>query len=523
MGTKQFDNYADLITFTRASGGTALRPISYGSELVTNGTFDSDVSGWVAGNNSGSISWNNGAGDVENDGTSFNMGVSSGITLEIGKVYQISASLISETVSNSYFSVSSLVNNKTTNTQFGDVLISVGETKTVVFVATISTAYVHIFAQGTGISTFDNISVKEVLFDQPNAPLTLFNHPTNIPRIEYDADGNRLGLLVEEQRTNLFTYSEDFSDAVWTKSNTTISTNVATAPDGLLTADKLVKDSGLNGQFYGGGASVTSGVIYTFSLFAKKGEYDFIKVAGGGAAFGNTGTTVNLNDGSFTTDGSFVGGVTPVGDGWYKITASRTSNSTGSGSLVVFCGNDSSVNTLGDGTSGVYIWGAQLEAGAFPTSYIPTSGSTATRAADVASITGADFKKWYRQGEGSVIIETTGGQAGQNVFGLGSALANSIGAWNFFRVYYNNTLELNVDISPTGNDRFGIGIKVNNVSVIQDGNVLFTNSSVNVPEVDKLSIGSASPQRGEYANGHIKSIKYYPRRLTNAQLQELTQ
>ena len=69
----------------------------------------------------------------------------------------------------------------------------------------------------------------------------------------------------------------------------------------------------------------------------------------------------------------------------------------------------------GNGTSGIYLWGAQLEEGAFPSSYIPTTTAAATRSADVASITGTAFSGWYRQDEGTFYGEATGLSGGATI------------------------------------------------------------------------------------------------------------
>ena len=139
-------------------------------ELVTNGTFDTDVSGWIPGTNGGSISWSAGEALVENDGTSYNMGVSAQVTLEVGKTYEISVDLTSKTSAVALFAVSSLSLNKNTDIQFGDVFPDVGQTKKIVFVSTLTTAYIHLVNSGTGTTTWDNISVKQISSHAAIAP-----------------------------------------------------------------------------------------------------------------------------------------------------------------------------------------------------------------------------------------------------------------------------------------------------------------------------------------------------------------
>jgi len=555
MGTKQFDNYADLITFTRASGGTALRPISYGSELVTNGTFDTDTSGWSSFGSGITISWSSGRLRTvasTSNGTSGARQVISGLIA--GKAYLISAQLWDITAS--------ATNGPTLRWGNGDITSgytviyadsSANENGLVVsgvVVPSGTTITVSLVSGGSGGSLtaeYDNISVKEVLFDQPNAPLTLFNHPTNIPRIEYDADGNRLGLLVEEQRTNLLKYSSEFDQSPWAPLLGTITANTTVAPDGTTTADTFTEDSsGTDGpRVYDGDArSFTSGQTYTLSCFMKAGTASYgylsIRTSGGniaGAVFDLSGGTVD-STADFGTATYVDSGIENVGSGWYRCFVVVTAGATVSNGIgLIGISDGSALTNLGypnytlTGLD-IYLWGAQLEAGSFPTSYIPTSGSTATRAADVATIPVTAFG--YNQTAGTVVV--TGRMfnvAGTYWFAsLGDVAADSIQHYTsasavrmFVRTggvdqaAFNtgNTLTNNVEFS------FASAFAENDLSTVLNGGAAATDTSALIPRIDsRLGIG-ASVSLGSQLNGHIKSIKYYPRRLSNAQLQELTQ
>ena len=103
--------------------------------------------------------------------------------------------------------------------------------------------------------------------------------PTGVPRIDYDpATGKCRGLLVEEQRTNLLTYSEQFGGGLWNTTRATITENAAVAPDGTITADKLVEAAAIGSRYVYRSASVTGGVAHTLSVFAKAGERNYIEV-----------------------------------------------------------------------------------------------------------------------------------------------------------------------------------------------------------------------------------------------------
>jgi hypothetical protein len=217
------------------------------------------------------------------------------------------------------------------------------------------------------------------------------------PRFDHNpTTGESLGLLVEESRQNLLEYSEDISQ--WssiTGGSPTITPNADTAPDGTNTAT-LIENTGTTG-YIGDATAYTSGTTYTFSGYFKANDGDKVAILlySSGATSGfwnsetfNVATTFDLTNGTFT---AFAGAVAPTtstitdaGNGWWRcsITATATSNSSGANQLI---------RNMSGGTEGIYVWGYQIEAGSFPTSYIPTTGATATRAADVASISGSNF------------------------------------------------------------------------------------------------------------------------------------
>jgi hypothetical protein len=214
----------------------------------------------------------------------------------------------------------------------------------------------------------------------------------DIPRIDYTGGGCP-SILLEPQRTNLLLRSQELDNAIWTKSNTTISANAITAPDGTLTADKLVPNAGLSAlKEIWQNVSTTTGQPYTFSIFAKAGEYTYLQLVGNGAGFGTFVFNVDLSTGLetfYNASSSTVNsrGIINYGNGWYKVFISVNAISTSSNRLVpqVIPAEDSIRGTTwtSDGTSGFYLWGAQVEAGAYPTSYIPTTTATVTRNADV--------------------------------------------------------------------------------------------------------------------------------------------
>jgi hypothetical protein len=182
------------------------------------------------------------------------------------------------------------------------------------------------------------------------------------------------------------------------------------------------------------------------------------------------------------------------------------------------------------------IWGAQLEAGAFPTSYIPTSGQTKTRAADLASIPVSAFG--YNQSAGSLVIQYAPifpysgpyiAQLDDNTvsnriyFQMTGANPSNITVGSIGAVT-NMALTLNDVFGDNQNVKIGVGIKQNNCALSVDGSspVLDTSYVESSIAFTNLRIGYFPVGDSQQANGHIKSIQYFPRRLTNAQLQKLT-
>jgi hypothetical protein len=210
---------------------------------------------------------------------------------------------------------------------------------------------------------------------------------SGVPRIDYTGGGCGK-LLLEPQRTNLVTFSEQFDNAVWTKSNATITANQVVSPDGYTNAEFIVPANGVDGVITQGAFSFTSGTSYTLSVYGKKEDFNFLLLAFPSAAFptNNRVGLFDLNAGTVAsaTQSGTGAVITNVGNGWYRCSISIAANATNSGNIVIAARSSNNLTSLGNGTDGIYIWGAQLEAGAYPTSYIPTLAFSVTRVADQA-------------------------------------------------------------------------------------------------------------------------------------------
>jgi len=377
---------------------------------------------------------------------------------------------------------------------------------------------------------------------------TLQTAAVDAPRFDHDpATGERLGILLEEQRTNLLTYSEQFDNAAWAKVRSTITANAATAPDGTTTADKIVEDTTASSTHpvYQGSTGFAAGVTATASVFLKAGERTFVSIGSPASA---TGTGVNLTTGELVDvnvpgwTNAATRSVTDIGGGWYRVYYSFTTvGSDGlSDALRIFPNNGTTTSYTGDGTSGLYVWGAQLEVGSFPTSYIKTEASQVTRSADNLSITGTNFSDFYNQSEGTFVCEwgikdvDSTSDISHQIFGLtdgGSlpiiAARMGYSAGRRLRYYAQDagsTFEygLNGVVTAATEGRFALAYSPSSsFRVSEDGATVVEDNTGSIADftISQISIGLNT---SSYLNGHIKSLTYYPRALTNAQLQSLT-
>lgn len=352
----------------------------------------------------------------------------------------------------------------------------------------------------------------------------------DVPRLDYGpVTLAPRGLLIEEQRTNLLTYSGQFDNADWTKQRATITANAIVAPDGTVAADKLVEDTTADATHRVLRASVFTGTV--FSVYAKAGERTKVRLTIENLTDGNnygSSSTFDLVLGTNNGTGTMVA----VGGGWYRCTVIATSPVNAAPFIYLADAIGNSTYT-GDGTSGLYIWGAQLEAGAFPTSYIPTVASQVTRSADVASVN--TLSPWYNATEGTLFVEFAtpnqlvtfadaavldDGTANNRVrLGINSASPNKLVTGS-----YSSGVSVAVDTGipyTPGLQKLAASYAKDNFANAANGALYTVVSAGNVPAgLNTLRVGKHTTLG--YINGHIQRIEYYPRRLTDALLQSLT-
>lgn len=354
-----------------------------------------------------------------------------------------------------------------------------------------------------------------------------------VPRFDHNpVTGESLGLLIEGQATNLLTYSEQFDNAAWTKQNCTVAANTVVAPDGTISADTLTVGPTGYAPITRGGITITANTAQTISLYVKAGTGTSFTLTLANASLSSGYSTVfNLSTGTVTsltptgTASSGASTITPVGNGWFRatLTAIIDTSTTAARIDILF----------GLGLT-AYLWGAQFESNNFASSYIPTVASQVTRSADSASMTGSNFSSWYRADEGSLFARTTvSGYSSTNpdVIALSQSTNPSGNAISMFLASAGPNYRANITASSVNqllqncvyaaeinNDiSFCIAYKTNDSVSYATNVVNGVDTSVIVPSVDQLTFGPAGGIRK-----HIKRIAYYPKRISNTELQGVT-
>lgn len=517
MSTKSYSSYTDLVNFTRASSGYALRPVSYGDELVTNGTFDTDASGWTTADST--IRSVNGEIELTVSTTGTRARAYQEISTVAGKLYQLEFELTDDSVTGTAFvSVgnqgpgSDILNQPaTTLGKYVKRFVALSETTVILLTSTLLGIEGETFR-------YDNISVREVLFDRADGTLQLNEHPVNVPRIDYDSDGNVLGILVEEQRTNLVTNSSPGTGWSYTV-GVGISQNSLEAPDATLSASTI--DMQTTGGFLYTTCTVTAETTYTASWYGKPGTatkwiYAFY----------------DESNGVFISREQYdLLAATPVVDGWYRFDIQVTTPA-GCTSLRVYPtrGSDSTGGIPGAvGTT--HFWGVQLEEGTFATSVMPTKGATAIRSADLILVStnvfginldaGTLVANWYSLESPSVervvVLGRSDSNDGYQIQHQSNAIVGRV------REQSTDTAFMGSGSNSQSGNKAALTYSSRSASAIfvgNQGSVQTDTSIVPVSNVNTMSVGSL-PLGSNELNGRIRSISYIPRNLTSAQLQRL--
>ena len=347
------------------------------------------------------------------------------------------------------------------------------------------------------------------------------------PRIDYK-DDSKGALKLEPTRSNLITHSEDLSN--FTQTNTSTTDNVAISPSGILNASKTVPNTSNTFHWIGESYSVSSSV-YTQSIFAKADTYShlfmILRTDGGANRYAvkidlSNGTIVNDLTLGIPTNTSYK--IENYGNGWYRCSISSNHSS---GSVIPLYsasvgGALTSINNefQGDGTSGIYIYGAQLEQGSYATSYIPTSGGVVTRNIDSCLQGGFQDKNIFGSTQGTVVLEFKW-DIGSYVFDLTDASTIRLRLYNdnntTWRIRDNTGASwYYTGFSITQGQKVKIGIKWNGTEVIAFQNGFKSTNTATFSS--NMAINSITTNK----LNNTSNIQFYNTALTDQELINLT-
>ena len=263
------------------------------------------------------------------------------------------------------------------------------------------TLYSVLPANGDGDFDFTRASIAT----RVNAEGLIETVASGVPRLDYPILNGVVqscpALLLEPARTNELLYSQELDNAWWAKTDVSISANSIASPDGSLTAD-LITESATTGlhRVY---RTLTPNGNNSFSFFVKSNGVRWIVLAAGNTTNFGVHTSFDIQNGVVGTSLIGTSKIENYGNGWYRCIVSGLANGGATSLNLYLCDGDNVISYTGDGTSGVYAWGGQLELGSYATSYIPTSGTTITRAAEVCN--GAGTSAEFNDSEGVLFAE----------------------------------------------------------------------------------------------------------------------
>jgi len=469
-----------------------------GVEYVVNGNFASGSTGWNLTSGSPTIAV--GSATLNANGDTISQQTT---TVTLGKTYKISFDI---TQSNS----GNLVVFAGANALY-DNFPGVGNVT--VYVRASATNVIRFNSQGF-IGKVTNISVQEMVFT---------------PR----------GLLVEESRSNGCTYSGTMYDANWASfGSVTAAVSTVPSPDGINMAATLTF-TGSGSRYKSCAPTVTTLAPWTFSVYVKyvSGAANTTVICASQSAFGGTGgdriVVFNAQTGAFLSSSTEIGTnytITNAGNGWWRVSGTYTPTTA---SVTTNVGVSNGL------TSTVLVWGAQLELGSFPTSYIPTTINVPViRQNDIVQLLSTNFGPWYNQTQGTFIAEVYYTLPSATTSPQTALIASDGSSTNRVYLRRNNTTGIsdsnvvaaNVfqsitgpSVSMTQNNiaKLAIAYQAASSTVAINGTSGTPSGAVSIPStLTQLDIGGGFG--ATYINGWIRRIQYFPTKLSDTQIQTLT-
>ena len=537
-------------TFTRASTGTRVNSDGYIEEVPWNKlTYSEDFSSWgtwrqgaalpvtvttdVAESPIGTLTADRIQCDQVATGSPNRVGVRQDVTYAPLQRFTISVWAKSASGSDESFKI--IARNATSIT--GGAFIATNEwqkfSRIVEMRSTGVTVNVIIgLFQNTDTTTTDiYLWGAQIVLGETEKPYIKTTDRLDIPRLDYSGGASCPTLLLEPQRTNEVAYSEDYSTG-WSKSNTTTIARDAISPDGLGNASKIYPNSSGNYRHIRNSFLSPSSGLYTFSIFAKAGELDhlvLIDYDGSGSGIDFDLTNGVATDNATSPFDSF--SMTDVGDGWYRCVATATDMY-----FYWILSDNGGLSVTANGTDGLFIWGAMAEQGSYPTSYIPTSGTSVTRVQDVSETSGLSSLINSQEGVLFLEIESLGFDTQNRAISIYDGISTN-GHLNRVQIAYfgsdqisflyrtisGNVFLQNINVTQQQNNKFALKYKENDFSAYINGVKVAEQSSGSVVAVGTFTnIATHNGNNASNFFGKCKQLIYFNEALTDTELEELT-
>lgn len=354
----------------------------------------------------------------------------------------------------------------------------------------------------------------------------------DLPRFDYDpVTLAPKGLLIEEARTNILLRSTEFNNASWVKSNSTITADAITSPDGSANADKLIPTAAATDGRVIQAIVGSAGTTYTLSVYSKQAEFTNCRLYADDGSSNLASVSYNLATGAIVTAATVNGTwtspsstITSVGNGWWRLTLTWTATGAAPTRAIYWC------RDTGNGTSGIYIWGAQLEAGAFATSYIPTTTTSLTRNADQVSMTGTNLTSWLDATQGTLLSEHMVSQfnPANTIFAYSLGSSAGVEVYTGIQTTGVNQFTVQNTTNQANFAGFAAGVvnvpqkvcgyfKENNFAASANGSPASTDTLGTVPSINKLIFGARN-DGARVLNGWARKFAYWPFTLTTAEV-----
>jgi hypothetical protein len=548
------------LTFSRASSATRVGPDGYVEKVRTNlllqsNSFDttwtttnSSVTSGQSGYDGSSDAWlleSTGASGSLRQSISSSGVLSYSFYAKAGNVNYVRLRLDAATETNAWFLLSGSGSVGTLTNGISSSIESVGGGWYRVSVNANATSLITIRVYPSNInaggnSSGDNVYIQNAQLETgdiatdyiPTTTVAVSVGPVaNLPRLNYpiNSDGS-VGcpsLLLEPQRTNSLTYSEQFDNAAWGKVGVTISANTATSPNGYFDSD-VVQSTTASTNDLRQNITFSASTNYSYSFFLKGGTSEQVRMqVYDGSSFFRL--EVNPLNSFAVVDEAGLNSylIEDYGNGWSRVIMNfTTSAGAGAGYVQLYPDRTGDLNN-------VISWGAQLEAGAYATSYIPTLGATVTRGADACSKTG--ISSLIGQTEGTLFAEVGDFPKENN----GRVLCISDGTTSNYVIIFKNGLNDNFNVlvlnggvaqvsfngtgSLSNNSKIAVGYANNDCAIYVNGNQVHTDTSASVPTCSNVYVGQRENGSATFiAGGSVAQALLFKTRLSNAQLAELT-